>query len=256
MRPDLRQAGMLVIAVGMIGATVMPHNLYLHSALVQTRHVGRDENSIRTAIRFNTVDATVALTIAFFVNAAILVLAAMVFYGKQSVTVAGGQVVAFSPDSDWIRVAYLTLAPLLGTVAASTLFAVALLASGQSSTITGTLAGQVVLEGFMNWRIRPWLRRMISRLLAVIPAIIIIGIRGSGSITDLVNLSQVYLCLVLPFAMFPLLHFTSSRKIMGQWRNGWFLLLLGWGSVIAITAMDIYSLPDSLKDAWHVILGK
>jgi manganese transport protein len=254
--PDLHQAGMLVVAIGMIGATVMPHNLYLHSALVQSRNVGPDENSIRTAIRFNTVDASVALTIAFFVNAAILVLAALVFYGKDSVAVAGGQVVTFSPDSDWIRVAYLTLAPLLGKVAASTLFAVALLASGQSSTITGTLAGQVVLEGFMNWRIRPWLRRMISRLLAVIPAIVIIGIRGNGSITDLVNLSQVYLCLVLPFAMFPLLQFTSSRKIMGQWRNGWFLWLLGWGSVIAITGMDLYSLPDALKDAWHVIVGK
>jgi manganese transport protein len=246
---------MLVIAVGMIGATVMPHNLYLHSALVQSRNVGRDENSIRTAIRFNTIDSTVALTIAFFVNAAILVLAAMVFYGKQSVVVAGGQVVMFNADSDWIRIAYLTLAPLLGTMAASTLFAVALLASGQSSTITGTLAGQVVLEGFMNWHIRPWLRRMISRLLAVVPAIVIIGIRGNGSITDLVNLSQVYLCLVLPFAMFPLLHFTSSRKIMGRWRNGWFLLLLGWASVIAITGMDIYSLPESLKAAWHIIAG-
>jgi manganese transport protein len=184
------------------------------------------------------------------------VLAALVFYGKHSVTVAGGQVIAFSPDSDWIRVAYLTLAPLLGTVAASTLFAVALLASGQSSTITGTLAGQVVLEGFMNWRMRPWLRRMISRLLAVIPAIIIIGIRGNGSITDLINLSQVYLCLVLPFAMFPLLQFTSSRKIMGRWRNGWFLSLLGWASVVAITVMDIYSLPDALRDAWQVVVGR
>jgi manganese transport protein len=254
-RPDLRQAGMIVVTIGMIGATVMPHNLYLHSALVQTRKVGRDEASLRTAIKFNTVDATVALTIAFFVNAAILVLAAMVFYGKTSVAVAGGQIVTFSPDSDWIRVAYLTLAPLLGTVAASTLFAVALLASGQSSTITGTLAGQVVMEGFMNWRMRPWLRRMISRLLAVIPAIIIVSIRGGGSITDLVNLSQVILCLILPFAMFPLLHFTSSRKIMGQWRNGWFLLILGWASVIAITGMDIYSLPDALKDAWHIIVG-
>jgi len=197
----------------------------------------------------------VALTIAFFVNAAILVLAALVFYGHQSVSVAGGQVVTFSPDSDWIRVAYLTLAPLLGTTAASTLFAVALLASGQSSTITGTLAGQVVMEGFMHWRIRPWLRRMISRLLAVIPAVIIVNIRGGGSITDLVNLSQVVLCLILPFAMFPLLHFTSSRKIMGQWCNGWFLLVLGWFSVIAITVMDIYSLPDALKDAWHIIVG-
>ena len=254
-RPDLYQAGMLVVAIGMIGATVMPHNLYLHSALVQSRKVGRDENSIRTAIRFNTIDSSVALTIAFFVNAAILVLAALVFYGKTSVAVAGGQIVTFNADSDWIRIAYLTLAPLLGTVAASTLFAVALLASGQSSTITGTLAGQVVMEGFMNWRMRPWLRRMISRLLAIIPAIIIVSIRGSGSITDLVNLSQVILCLILPFAMFPLLHFTSSRKIMGQWRNGWFLLWLGWGSVIAITAMDIYSLPEALKDAWHIITG-
>jgi len=254
-RPDLHQAGMIVVAIGMIGATVMPHNLYLHSALVQSRKFGRDEASLRTAIKFNTVDASVALTIAFFVNAAILVLAALVFYGKTSVAVAGGQVVTFSPDSDWIRIAYLTLAPLLGTVAASTLFAVALLASGQSSTITGTLAGQVVMEGFMNWRIRPWLRRMISRLLAVVPAIIIVSIRGSGSITDLVNLSQVILCLILPFAMFPLLQFTSSRKIMGQWRNGWFLLILGWASVLLITGMDIYSLPDALKEAWHVIIG-
>jgi manganese transport protein len=256
LQPELHQAGMLVVAIGMIGATVMPHNLYLHSALVQSRNVGRDDNSIRTAIRFNTVDSCVALTIAFFVNAAILVLAAMVFYDKASVVVAGGHVVTFNPDSDWIRVAYLTLAPLLGTVVASTLFAVALLASGQSSTITGTLAGQVVMEGFMNWRMRPWLRRMISRLLAVIPAIIIVSIRGSGSVTDLVNLSQVILCLILPFAMLPLLHFTSSRKIMGQWRNGWLLLVLGWGSVLVITGMDLYSLPDALKEAWHIIIGR
>jgi manganese transport protein len=162
---------------------------------------------------------------------------------------------AGSPDSDWIRIAYLTLAPLLGKVAASTLFAIALLASGQSSTITGTLAGQVVMEGFMNWRIRPWLRRMISRLLAIVPAILVISLRGNGSITDLVNLSQVILCLILPLAMFPLLHFTSSRKIMGRWRNGGWLMVLGWGSVIAITAMDLYSLPDALKEAWHIIVG-
>jgi manganese transport protein len=255
MQPNFREAGMIVVAIGMIGATVMPHNLFLHSALVQTRKLKRDEQSIRTAIRFNTIDSTVALTVAFFVNAAILVLAAMVFYGKQSVTVAGGQVVMFNPDSDWIRIAYLTLAPLLGTTAASTLFAVALLASGQSSTITGTLAGQVVMEGFMNWRIRPWIRRMISRTLAVVPAIWIISIRGNGSVTDLVNLSQVILCLILPFAMFPLLQFTSSRKIMGRWANGWFLMVLGWGSAILITIMDIYSLPESLKQAWHIIAG-
>ena len=253
--PGFRQVGMIYVAIGIIGATVMPHNLYLHSALVQTRRVKRDERSVRTAIRFNTIDSTVALTIAFFVNAAILVLAAMVFYGKQSVTVAGGEVVTFNPDSDWIRIAYLTLAPLLGTVAASILFAVALLASGQSSTITGTLAGQVVMEGFMNWRIRPWIRRMITRMLAILPAVIIIGLRGDSSVTDLLTLSQVVLALQLPFAMFPLLHFTSSRRLMGRWANGWFLMVLGWGSVILITLMDIYSLPESLKAAWHIIAG-
>src|ERR1700741_4383479 len=154
--PHFRQSGILYLAIGIIGATVMPHNLYLHSALVQSRKLQKDEPSVRRAITFNSIDSTVALTIAFFVNAAILVLAAMVFYGKQSVAVPGGQVVTFSPESDWIRVAYLTLAPLLGTTLASTLFAIALLASGQSSTITGTLAGQVVMEGFMHWRIQPW----------------------------------------------------------------------------------------------------
>jgi manganese transport protein len=252
--PNLRETGMLYIAIGMIGATVMPHNLYLHSALVQSRQVRHDERSIRQAIRFNTIDSTVALTIAFFVNAAILVLAAMVFFGKQSIAV-GGQVVNFNTDSDWIRVAYLTLAPLLGTTAASTLFAVALLASGQSSTITGTLAGQVVMEGFMNWRIRPWLRRMITRTLAVLPAIFVISIRGNGSVTDLVNLSQVILCLQLPFAMFPLLQFTSSRRRMGTWINGKFLMVTGWASALLITAMAIYTLPDALKQAWRIISG-
>ena len=141
-------------------------------------------------------------------------------------------------DSDWIRVAYLTLAPLLGTAVASTLFAVALLASGQSSTITGTLAGQVVMEGFMHWRIQPWVRRLITRTLAILPAVFIIGLRGDSSVTDLLTLSQVVLALQLPFAMFPLLHFTSSRKRMGTWKNGWFLLIAGWTSAILITAMD------------------
>ena len=253
--PSFRQSGMLVVAIGMIGATVMPHNLFLHSALVQSRKLQRDESSIRTAIRFNTIDSAVALTIAFLINAAILVLAAMVFFGKDSVMVAGGAVVKFGPESDWIRIAHLTLAPLLGTTLASTLFAVALLASGQSSTITGTLAGQVVMEGFMRWRIRPWIRRMISRTIAIVPAVWIVSIRGTGSVTDLVNLSQVILCLILPLAMFPLLHFTSSRRRMGRWVNGWFLLILGWGSVLLITAMDLYSLPESLKEAWRIITG-
>src|SRR5229473_1069288 len=253
--PHLREAGMLYVAIGIIGATVMPHNLYLHSALVQSRKLQQDVPSMRKAIQFNTIDSTVALAVAFFVNAAILVLAAIVFFGRESVTVAGGHVVHFSAESDWIRVAYLTLAPLLGTALASTLFAVALLASGQSSTITGTLAGQVVMEGFMHWRIRPWVRRLITRTLAILPAVFIIGLRGDSSVTDLLTLSQVVLALQLPFAMFPLLHFTSSRKRMGAWKNGWFLLMAGWASAILITAMDLYGLPDSLKAAWQVITG-
>src|SRR5262245_37684696 len=183
--PGLGQQGMMFVAIGIIGATVMPHNLYLHSALVQSRKFQKDEAAIRNAIRFNAIDSTTALTVAFFVNAAIMVLAAIVFYGKTSVTAAGGEVVHFGENTDWIRVAYLTLAPLLGTSLASTLFVVALLASGQSSTITGTLAGQVVMEGFMHWRIAPWLRRLITRALAIIPAVLIIGIRGNSSVNEL-----------------------------------------------------------------------
>ena len=253
--PGFRQAGMAYVAIGIIGATVMPHNLYLHSALVQSRKLEKDHRSVRAAVRFNTLDSTIALSIAFFVNAAIMVLAAMVFFGKESVTVAGGQVVKFGNDADWIRVAYLTLAPLLGTAAGSALFAIGLLASGQSSTITGTLAGQVVMEGFMTWKVSPWLRRLITRSLAILPAVLIIGLRGDSSVNDLLTLSQVVLALQLPFAMFPLLHFTSSRKRMGVWRSGWFLLIAGWGSALLITAMDIYALPDSLRSAWHVIIG-
>ncbi len=253
--PGLGQVGMAYVAIGIIGATVMPHNLYLHSALVQSRRFQKDKQSVRKAIRFNTLDTAVALVIAFFVNAAIMVLAAMVFYGKESVIVAGGQVVTFGVEADWIRVAYLTLAPLLGTAAASILFAVALLASGQSSTITGTLAGQVVMEGFMHWKLTPWVRRLITRGLAILPAILIIGVRGDSSVNDLLTLSQVVLALQLPFAMFPLLHFTSSRKRMGEWKNGWFLLTAGWTSALAITAMDLYGLPESLRSAWQVITG-
>ena len=254
--PHFREAGMLYVAIGIIGATVMPHNLYLHSALVQSRKFQKDEASIRRAIQFNSIDSVVALTIAFFVNAAILVLAATVFFGKHSVTVAGGQVITFSADSDWIRVAYLTLAPLLGAGAASTLFAIALLASGQSSTITGTLAGQVVMEGFMRWRIQPWVRRLITRSLAILPAVFVIGLRGESSVTDLLVLSQVVLALQLPFAMFPLLQFTSSGKRMGAWKNGWVLLIAGWGSAILISAIDIYGLPESIRAAWQVVIGK
>src|SRR3954452_21910651 len=226
--PGFREAGMIYVAIGIIGATVMPHNLYLHSALVQSRKLQKDEASIRSAIRFNTIDSITALTIAFLVNAAILVLAALVFHGKTSVVVEGGKVITFGANSDWIRIAYLTLAPLLGTSLASTLFVVALLASGQSSTITGTLAGQVVMEGFMHWRIQPWLRRLITRSLAIIPAIVVIGVRGDGSVNDLLTLSNVVLALQLRVAMLPLLHFSSLRGRRRGWSNGWLLMIAGW----------------------------
>ena len=236
---------MLYIAIGIIGATVMPHNLYLHSALVQSRKLQKDEPSMRSAIRFNTIDSVVALTIAFFVNSAILVLAATVFFGKESVAVPGGQVVHFSPDSDWIRVAYLTLAPLAGHH------------RGQHAVCRGA-AGQRTEQHHHRHACRPGgdgrLHELAHQALgaaadhahrvAILPAVFVIGIRGDSSVTDLLTLSQVVLALQLPFAMFPLLHFTSSRKRMGKWRNGWFLLATGWTSAILITAMDVYGLPD------------
>ncbi len=254
--PSLHDPAMVYVAIGIIGATVMPHVLYLHPALVQSRRFQKDEASIRNAIRFNTYDAVANLSVAFLVNAAILVLAAIVFYGKTSITVAGGDVVHFDASTDWIRAAYLTLAPLLGTVAASTLFAVALLASGQSATIVGTLAGQVVMEGFMRWRISPATRRLITRSLAIVPTVIFIAIRGAGNVNDLLVLSQVVLALQLPFAMFPLLHFASSRKRMGKWRLGWFLMIAGWGSAFIITAFDFYGLPDAVRQALQVLVGR
>jgi manganese transport protein len=247
---------MVVLAIGIIGATVMPHNLYLHSALVQSRRFGRDEPGVRRAVRFNSIDTILALSVAFLVNAAILVLAAMVFNGRQGVEVPGGGFVEFDDDTDWIRAAYLTLAPLLGTALASILFAVALLASGQSSTITGTMAGQVVMEGFMNWRLRPWARRLLTRLIAIVPAVLVIGLRGErGSVTDLLVLSQVVLAMQLPLAMIPLMIFTSSRKWMGDHRNGWFLLAAGWASCLLITALDLWGLPAAVDEAWGKFVG-
>jgi manganese transport protein len=245
MTPGFRHAGMIYVAIGIIGATVMPHNLYLHSALVQTRAFQSDEPSIRKAIQLNSIDSVLALSIAFLVNASIMVLAAITFYGKPDLTMPDGRPIA----EDWIQGAYHTLAPLLGTTAASILFAVALLASGQSSTVTGTLAGQIVMEGFMHWRVRPWLRRMVTRLLAIVPAVIVIWIRGENSVNDLLTLSQVILGIQLPLAMIPLLHFTSSRRRMGKWRNGWFLLAAGWTSCALITALDVYGLFGMLMDA-------
>ena len=257
--PDLgafiHDRDMVYIAIGIIGATVMPHNLYLHSALVQTRQIARDPASTRRAVFYNTLDTTVSLSIAFFVNAAILVLAAVVFFGHQKVSLSSGQVVTFSPDSDWIQIAYVTLAPLVGKVAASILFAVALLASGQSSTITGTLAGQVVMEGFMHWRISPWVRRLLTRLCAIVPAVILISITGGRSITDLLTLSQVVLAIQLPLAMFPLLIFAGSSRRMGEGRVRGFLLAAGWASCLAITVLDIYGIPGALHDAAQVFSG-
>jgi manganese transport protein len=257
--PDLpvffHSRDLVYVAIGIIGATVMPHNLYLHSALVQTRKLKSDVASMLRAVRYNTIDTTVALSVAFFVNAAILVLAAVVFYGHDKVALPSGQVVAFTSDSDWIQIAYVTLAPLVGKAAASFLFAIALLASGQSSTITGTLAGQVVMEGFMHWTIPPWLRRLVTRLCAIIPAIALIALRGQGSVTDLLTLSQVVLALQLPLAMVPLLCFAGSRRFMGDAKIGPFLLTAGWASCLVITVLDIYGLPGAMHDAVSVFRG-
>ena len=247
--------GMMFTAIGIVGATVMPHNLYLHSALVQTRRTGSDAASVARGVRFNQIDSVVALSLAFLINAAILILAAVTFFGHKGITV-DGRYVAFSDDTDWLREAYYTLTPLLhNQKAAAILFAVALLAAGQSSTITGTLAGQVVMEGFMHWHITPWVRRLSTRMVAIVPAVAVIGWKGDGSITGLLVLSQVVLAIQLPLAMFPLLHLTSSGKRMGVWRSGPVLLAIGWTSAVLITAMDLWGLPESLRAAWAVIRG-
>ena len=233
----------IFLAIGIIGATVMPHNLYLHSALVQTRKLQRDPPTVRRAIRYNAVDSIVALSLAFLVNAAIMVLAASTYYGKTGLTLADG----VTPiGNDWIQGAFHTLKDLLGVSGASILFAVALLASGQASTVTGTLAGQVVMEGFMSWTVRPWIRRMITRLLAIIPAILVIGLAGGDRVTTLINISQFILGLQLPLAMIPLMYFTSRRRYMGHFVNGWVLSVSGWTTALLITTLDVYLLVQSL----------
>ncbi len=247
------QAGMLYVAIGIIGATVMPHNLYLHSSLVQSRKIARDDASMRTALRFNAYDSVLALGIAFLINAAILILAANVFFGKSCAWLPGGAMVRFGADCDWIRVAFLTLAPLLGTAVASTLFGVALLASGQSSTITGTMAGQIVMEGFLHWRVAAWARRLITRMMAILPAVLFLSLHGEGSLTDLLTLSQAVLALQLPFAMFPLLHFATSKKYMGKWRCGRAFSIAGWACALVVTAMDLYGMPDLLRTVWNMV---
>jgi manganese transport protein len=243
--PGLREAGMATVAVGIIGATVMPHNLYLHSALVQSRRIGPEAAARQTAIRYNTIDTVLALGLAFLVNAAILVLAAIVLHGQRQL----------DAGTDWIRVAYLTLAPLVGTGIAAALFAVALLASGQSSTITGTLAGQVVMSGFLDWRISPWKRRLVTRGVAILPAIAVIGLRGNGHVNDLLVLSQVVLAMQLPFAMLPLLHLAGDRRVAGRGWGGAVLIGLGWASAAVIIGFDLYGLPGSVRDAARILAG-
>ncbi|HEV2804313.1 MAG TPA: Nramp family divalent metal transporter [Chthoniobacterales bacterium] len=216
--------GMLYIAIGILGATVMPHNLYLHSSIVQTRRYELSASGKREAIKFATIDSTVALMFALFINAAILIVAAATFYTHGRNDVAE------------IQDAYKLLTPLLGVTGASTLFALALLASGQNSTLTGTLAGQIVMEGFLNIRLRPWLRRLITRLIAIIPAVVVTIISGEKGTTNLLVLSQVILSLQLSFAVFPLVMFTSDKVKMGAFVNGPVVKTLSWfvASVIAL----------------------
>lgn len=214
----------LYIAIGIIGATVMPHNLYLHSALVQTRKIKRDDGGIRRALKLNFIDSAVALNLAFFVNAAILVLAATVFFKTGRTDVAE------------IKVAHELLQPFLGTELAPILFAVALIASGQSSTITGTLAGQIVMEGYLQLRIAPWVRRLMTRLIAVIPAVIVILVNGEENIDSLLVLSQVILSLQLGFAVIPLIHFTSDKRSMGKYAINPLIIILA----SAIAAVLVY----------------
>jgi len=222
----VRDPGMLYIAIGILGATVMPHNLYLHSAIVQTRAFERTPEGKREAIRFGVIDSTTALTFALLVNAAILIVSAATFFRNGYNTVAE------------IQDAYKLLSPVLGVTGASTLFALALLASGQNSTLTGTLAGQVVMEGFLNIRVRPWLRRLITRGIAIIPAIIVTAFWGERGTADLLIFSQVILSIQLSFAVFPLVMFTSDRHKMGEFVNPRWLKYLAWITAIIIALLN------------------
>ncbi|MBF9238515.1 Nramp family divalent metal transporter [Hymenobacter sp. BT683] len=220
----------LYVAIGILGATVMPHNLYLHSSIVQTRDFPKDEAGKRSAIKFATIDSTVALFLAFFVNAAILVTAAAAFHGK------GYEQVADIAD------AHQLLTPVLGAVAASTLFAIALLASGQSSTLTGTLAGQIVMEGFLDLKLKPWMRRLITRTIAVVPALIVTIIYGEKGTGQLLVLSQVILSFQLSFAVVPLVLFTSSKAKMGVFVNKPVVKVVAWVISGIIIALNVFLL--------------
>jgi manganese transport protein len=225
---------MLYIAIGILGATVMPHNLYLHSSIVQTRAFERDETGRRMAIRFATIDSTVALLFAFFINAAILILSAAAFHGTEHQDVAD------------IGDAYALLTPTLGATFASVLFAVALLASGQNSTLTGTMAGQIVMEGFLDIRLRPWIRRLLTRLVAIIPAVIVAALYGEHGVGQLLILSQVILSLQLSFAVVPLVLFTSDRRKMGIFVNPGWLKSLAWVVSAIIIVLNLYLLGQTV----------
>ncbi len=231
----LRRPEMLYIAMGILGATVMPHNLYLHSSVVQTRKYAENAEGKREAVRFAFLDSTVALTFALFINGAILVVAAATFNR------AGMHQVAEIQD------AYHLLTPLLGVTWASTVFALALLASGLNSTLTGTLAGQIVMEGFLNLRLRPWLRRMITRGIAIVPAVIVAALYGESGTAKLLVLSQVVLSVQLSFAVFPLVRFTSERAKMGEFVNAWWLKWLAYSVAFAIAGLNAWLLVQIFR---------
>ena len=230
---------MLYISIGILGATVMPHNLYLHSSIVQTRAYERNDAGKSMAIRYATLDSTVALFFAFFINAAILILAAATFHGTPHEDVAD------------IGDAYALLSPVLGVSLASTLFAVALLASGQNSTITGTLAGQIVMEGFLDVRLRPWLRRMITRGMAIVPAVIVAALYGERGVGELLILSQVILSLQLSFAVIPLVLFTGDKRKMGRFANRLWISIAAWLVTLVIVVLNAYLLVIEVK-GWIV----
>jgi manganese transport protein len=227
--------GMLYIAIGILGATVMPHNLYLHSSIVQTRRYEMNSAGKREAIKFATIDSTLALMFALFINAAILIVSAATFYTRGRNDVAE------------IQEAYKLLSPLLGVTGASTLFALALLASGQNSTLTGTLAGQIVMEGFLNIRLRPWLRRLITRLIAIIPAVAVTSMSGEKGTTNLLVLSQVILSLQLSFAVFPLVMFTSDKLKMGEFVNRAWTKYLAWFVAMVIALLNGWLLFQTFR---------
>ena len=231
--PDARilsDPAMLYVAIGILGATVMPHNLYLHSSIVQTRAYPRTPEGRREAIRLATIDSTASLGFAFFINAAILITAAAAFHGTEHQDVAD------------IHDAYRLLTPVLGAAAASTLFAVALLASGQNSTLTGTLAGQIVMEGFLQLRLAPWARRLLTRLVAIVPAVMVAALYGERGIGKLLVASQVILSMQLPFAVFPLVAFTASRAKMGEFAAPRWVARAGWACAVLITALNAWML--------------